>query len=251
MLSAYAANRHHKQERTVLQQADISLVTADYWPALYAKRGAKRVEVLLNGYDETDFSENRPALSAYFVISHVGTLAYDRNPTALWQALKELTEASPAFAEDLQLHFAGKTDHLVLKYLGEMGMGHHIVDRGYITHQEAIDMMCTSPILLLLINQATQNAQGRVPGKVFEYLAARRPILCIGPEESSISRILADSQAGTCFDFEDKENIKQSVWTAYEHSKQELCSFPPRPTRSMHGKPLTEKLGHFLDEITG
>jgi glycosyltransferase involved in cell wall biosynthesis len=227
MLSKWANRRHHKLERAVLAEADISLVTADYWPELYAKRGARRVEVLLNGYDENDFPTPRPSTAEAFIISHVGTLAFDRNPMALWEALSELCDESEAFSKLLRIHFAGKTDSMVKESINKLGMGDKMKDYGYISHEEAVMMMCTSPLLLLLINKSEQNAMGRVPGKVFEYMAAIRPILCLGPEDSSISRILTQAQAGTCIPYQEKERLKREIKSQFDDFQQGKDSLHP------------------------
>jgi len=250
MLSRWAENRHHKLERKVLKQADLSLVTADYWIDLYQKRGAQRVEVLLNGFDKDDFQHVQPTPNAHFALSHVGTLAHDRNPMSLWEALRELSDEIPTFRDKLQVHFAGKTDSLVKKSLADLGLGDHIHDHGYISHHEAISLMAASPLLLLLINQSEKNALGRVPGKVFEYLAAQRPILCIGPEGSSIDRILQDSQAGESIAFDDKDGLKQSLHQAFT---QWQSGAMPR-TKEVLIEPYTRRaqaaqLSGFLHEI--
>ncbi len=250
MLAPFADRRHHKLEQAVLKEADISLVTADYWPALYGERGARRVEVLLNGYDEGDFPTPRPQTVSTFRISHVGTLAFDRNPQAFWEVLKELAERSAAFAHSLEIHFAGKTDHKIIQALTDLGMGDHVHDHGYISHQAAIQLMCSSPLLLLLINQSQQNAQGRVPGKVFEYLASHRPILCIGPPESSISRILENAQAGVCIDFQEKELLKEQVW-AYFLQFQAGSLHPPTAGIEQYSRQaLSRRLSELLEEVS-
>lgn len=249
-LSKRADRRHHQLEKAVLAEADISLVTADYWLEVYHQRGAKRVEVLLNGYDGEDFPTQRPSLSSTFNISHVGTLAFDRNPTALWQALVELTHESPAFAKRLQIHFAGKTDQQVTQSLIDLGMEKHIVDHGYISHQEAISLMCTSPLLLLLVNQSENNAKGRVPGKVFEYLAAARPILCIGPPDSSIGRILEESEAGVSIDFQEKEEMKTLIRKQFEAFEQGEAGASVGSIEQYSRQALTKRLALMLGEIT-
>ena len=65
-------------------------------------------------------------------------------------------------------------------------------------------------MLLLLIND-TPNAKGILTGKLFEYLASGRPILCIGPEDGDAARILNETKAGTTVSFEGKEKMKKSV----------------------------------------
>jgi hypothetical protein len=86
--------------------------------------------------------------------------------------------------EDLRIHLIGKVDPAIWRSLEDIGLGDNSIDGGYVDHESAVRIMKQSQVLLLLINQAAQNAMGRMTGKIFEYLASQRPILCIGPEES-------------------------------------------------------------------
>ena len=54
--------------------------------------------------------------------------------------------------------------------------------KDYVTHEEAVNYQRRSQ-LLLLAEIDTPHTRGIIPGKLFEYLAAKRPILAIGPED--------------------------------------------------------------------
>ena len=58
-------------------------------------------------------------------------------------------------------------------------------------------------------------AKGLVTGKLFEYMASGRPILCIGPEDGDAARILKETGAGQTIGFGDKERIKEVVKDLY------------------------------------
>ena len=46
-----------------------------------------------------------------------------------------------------------------------------------------------------------------LPGKIFEYLAARRPVLGIGQEDGAAASVLRDAAAGQMFDWDKKEEL--------------------------------------------
>ncbi|MDR0872442.1 MAG: hypothetical protein LBN27_03100, partial [Prevotellaceae bacterium] len=60
--------------------------------------------------------------------------------------------------------------------------------------------MADSSLLVLLAPNESE-AAAFLPGKLFEYLAARRPILCIAAPDNGIRQIIADSRAGQSFDY--------------------------------------------------
>jgi len=69
----------------------------------------------------------------------------------------------------------------------------------------------------------TQNAKGILTGKFFEYLAAKRPILAIGPVDGDVAAILDETNSGVIVDFNDFwgiENVLKSYYKKYK--KQEL-----------------------------
>jgi hypothetical protein len=69
--------------------------------------------------------------------------------------------------------------------------------------------------LLLLIND-TQHTRGLLPGKLFEYLAARRPILGIGSETGDAAQLISKSRGGEVIDFLDKDRIQSRLSEYYD-----------------------------------
>ena len=67
-------------------------------------------------------------------------------------------------------------------------------------------LMKDSSLLLLLLNKQS-NAKGRIPGKIFEYLAVKRPTLCLGMTVSDSADIIRNAKAGWAYEYEDYNNI--------------------------------------------
>lgn len=79
--------------------------------------------------------------------------------------------------------------------------------------------MQKSTVLLLLLND-TQDILGRIPAKLFEYLAAKRPVLAIGNPDGDAAKIIRETQAGVVADFKDIEAIKSAVLLMYKQFQQ-------------------------------
>lgn len=88
------------------------------------------------------------------------------------------------------------------------------------------------------------------PENFFEYLASRRPILVVGPEESDASKIVHGVNAGYTCDFNDLEKTINTVKDLYEKFRQN--NLPPNQTdiSQYSNRSLTGKLASYLNEIT-
>jgi len=67
--------------------------------------------------------------------------------------------------------------------------------------------MVSADALLLLTESTGQNAESVVRAKLFEYMAARRPVLVVGPAGGECERIVQSCKAGVCVDYAEKELV--------------------------------------------
>lgn len=221
-LTKVADSIHRKLEKSVLQEADQVLTVSWNWAKAFEKLGAKKeVAVITNGYDTSDFTfDTKPQLDTKFTISHVGLLNKDRNPTAFWTALASLCAENPTFKQDLVIQLIGKVDYRVIEIIKEKGLQDNLVQKAYIPHKEITKVYAQSQVLLLIINQVASSL-GRIPAKLFEYLAAKRPILCISPKSGDAVKIVSETKTGTSLLFEDMEGIKailEKYYTAFTNN---------------------------------
>jgi len=86
---------------------------------------------------------------------------------------------------------------------------------GYVPHEQAVSQMLSASLLLLAIPDAPDN-KGIVTGKFFEYLAAKRPILAIGPLGGDVELMLEDCKAGKMFSYGDTENMQLYLLEIFE-----------------------------------
>ncbi len=122
-------------------------------------------------------------------------MGYDRNPEVLFRAIQQLKEEVPGFAEDFELRLYGQVDHRVRSAIEAYGLLPQTNFAGSVDRRVALQETLDSHVLLLLLNQQS-NAKGRIPGKLFEYLAARRPVLNFGLPESDVAEILRNTGSG-------------------------------------------------------
>ena len=92
----------------------------------------------------------------------------------------------------------------------------------HLAHNEAVQAMQRSPVLLLLLND-THDILGRIPAKLFEYLAAGRPILVIGNVEGDAAAIIKETNSGVVAEMNNKKDIKEKVLLLfYQYKNSQL-----------------------------
>ena len=76
----------------------------------------------------------------------------------------------------------------------------------YVAHSEAIKFMVKSSLLILVI-PLHQSNKSIITGKLFEYLASGKPILCLGPVDGDAAEIINMCKAGRTFTYYDIGDI--------------------------------------------
>jgi hypothetical protein len=173
-------------------------------------------KVIYNGFDIADFEAipgDEPG--ERFLVAYVGNLKANQNPGCLWQAICELREEDAGFGGCFQLRFTGKMNPDVEYTLNRTGLESVTTVEDYVPHNEAILRMRRASVLLFIIPEAPDNL-GILTGKLFDYLAAGRPLLSIGPLRGDAATLLSTTKAGPMYDYDDKEGIKRRLRTLYQ-----------------------------------
>jgi len=111
----------------------------------------------------------------------------------------------------------GQIDSSVTNAIDANGLSQHITYSPYIPHDQVSAVHRSSTLLLLLLMPDSEpRAKGLLTGKLFEYLASGRPILCIGPEDGDAAQILRETHAGAAVSFEDKKRMKETIKSLYQ-----------------------------------
>lgn len=246
-LSTCAKNKHRRLEKLVLTTADIVVTVSDQWADDLNRLGASSARIITNGYDPDDFAFLPVKQDTGFVLTHIGSLNADRNSESLWEVLGALSSENKQFKENLKLRFIGRNDFSLKKSLEENDLMRCTEFYEYMPHGEALHLAAKSAFLLLLLNN-TPNKMGIIPGKTFEYLALRKPILCIGPTKGASARILSETNAGHVCDFSDPQSIKKVIVNFYE---QWLYNHKTVFTNieSYSRKKLTKDISDLLDSL--
>ena len=216
-LTHWADRKHHRLEHEVLTKADKVVTVAPDGAKRLGRLGKRNVRVVYNGFDRDDDTSTPTTLSEKFSITYLGVLSKIQNPGKLWEAIGELTKENGDFANKLQINMIGQIDSSVAKAIEEQGLSQYTHYSPYIPHEQVSAAHRSSTLLLLLLMPDSEpRAKGLLTGKLFEYLASGRPILCIGPEDGDAANVISETQAGITVGFDDKEKIKTTITSLYQ-----------------------------------
>jgi len=243
-LTKIADQKHKKLENDVLVQSDIVLTIGKQLSKELKTLGAKRVEIIENGFDPQDFlDDTNHELDEKFSIAHIGSFTPSRNHLVLWKALSHLVDEQEEFKSKLEIKLIGKVDYSVLQSIKDFGLDTYLKKIEYVSHSEVIKHQKTSKLLLLMVNN-TPNAKGIVTGKVFEYMASKRPILAIGPKDGDLGEILTQTSSGIVCDYDNVENLSSTIWRIFKDDTKFENNI------SLYSRvELTEKLVNLLNEV--
>jgi glycosyltransferase involved in cell wall biosynthesis len=248
-VSKLAWARHEKMEQEAFQLADAVTIVSETWKKDLEKIGAKNVSVLPWGYDEDDFKHANFAPDWKLTLTHTGLLGQDRNPENLFVAMRELSEEIEEFRQVFKLQLVGEVDIKVKQTAHKHKVTSLINYTPQLPRNEALKYVVNTQTLLLLLNDAG-NMMGRIPGKFFEYLAARRPILCLGAVGSDVDKLMQSTHAGKSVSYQDKDAIKAQLLAFYQEYKQ-TGGIESKTTdiESFTNKNLTRQVAILLDKI--
>ncbi|MEX0288715.1 MAG: glycosyltransferase family 4 protein [Flavobacteriaceae bacterium] len=242
-LSKNSQQKHKELEHRVLNSADKILVTSNTTKKEFQLISKKPIEVITNGYD-TDYLGGAN-LDDKFTISHIGSLLSGRDPQNLWKVLSQLAAENEIFRSSLQLEFIGVVSKEVMNSLYRYELAPYIKLKGYVSHAQALRRQRGSQVLLL-VEIDSKETRGIVPGKLFEYMAARRPILALGPSGWDAGKIIEETNTGAVFNYEAKGDLKALILKWFKRFQQGNLYMEEADIKQYSRRELTRKLAEHL-----
>jgi glycosyltransferase involved in cell wall biosynthesis len=194
--------------RLVASQADAIVTVSDAIAAEMRDLGPRgQVVTVSNGSDFDDFAGLEYSGRTYepggapFRITHTGSFFGKRDPRHFLTAL-------------------ARVDGVVARFVGDFrasdrewasGIADRIELVPYAPHRRSLELQRDSEALLLLIPEADGRGRGVLSGKVFEYIAAERPILALVPPDGAAAALLRDTGAGVVVAPEDVDGIAREL----------------------------------------
>ncbi|MBC7220190.1 glycosyltransferase [Candidatus Bipolaricaulota bacterium] len=238
-------------ELKTLELADVLVtVSGPLAEELQSLHRNKRVLAITNGFDPDEVAS--VPLTKEFTITYTGQLYEgNRDPALLFQAVHELVADGTIDPLDIRIRFYGEAPYWLEQQVGHYQLGeivslHHTVPRDV-----ALTKQRESQVLLLL-NRDDPRERGVYTGKIFEYLAAKRPILALGGPGGVVAQLLKETGAGVHVNLYDHLKAFLSSW--YQEYKTEGEVRYKGQWEAVHKyshREMARRFAYLLDEITG
>ena len=189
-LDRFSLSLQSRMQRSVVRTARVLMATTRCSANalnIVRERARSKAEVtwIYNGYDPEDFqgAQAEPASAKQtYQLAYVGTLWNLTSAEPLVAAVERLSERNPQQASRLELIFAGRRTPQQSEILARLKrLPAKLVEIPYVDHHGAVNLVRSADGLCVLLSDV-RAAERVVPAKIFEYMAAGRAIIGIGPK---------------------------------------------------------------------
>jgi len=207
-------------EAKILGKADV-IVTVSEALAESLRRlapGAKRIEVIRNGFDSREFEAIERPRPVKWTVTFVGSYYDFYNPSPFLAALRRLINRGEIAKEHICFRVVGTTHSDLQDLVRQFDLEDITHFTGVVPHREALRYQLGSSLLLFVLHGG-KASPGIITGKLYEYLGARKPILGIVPSNFEAAQIIRGAGAGVTVDAADAGGIEQCLLDSYSGFK--------------------------------
>ena len=191
--------------RQVTRHADaVVAVTAQIAAELNALSPRGPIVTIPNGADFDEFSSLAYRPGERLRVTHTGSFFGKRDPRPFLTALG-------AVDANVTARFAGDFRRADLEWARARGLENKLELIPYTTRRRSLELQRDSEVLLLLLPDVGERGRDVPSAKLYEYLAARRPILAAAPPNGTAAALIRESQAGTVVAPDDTEALREAI----------------------------------------
>jgi glycosyltransferase involved in cell wall biosynthesis len=192
--------------RLVASQANAIVAASDaIADEMRALEPKGKVVTIANGCDFDDFAGLEHHPSDRLRITHAGHFHGKRDPKPFLRALAQ------SGLDDVVVRFAGDFRTEDREYAEALGLGDRVELLGNVSRRRSLELQRDSEALLLLIPDSGGRGRGVVTGKIYEYLAAERPILAVVPPDGAAAQLVRDTGAGIVVPSDDVDALREAL----------------------------------------
>lgn len=203
------------------------------------------VVIISHGFDPQDF-EKIPAVPKpknKLVLMYSGVFVEYSTPKYFLKAFKEISTESPDIAAEIELHFVGYLGKENKKLVNKLQLQEFVKDYGYVNHDESISKIKSADVLWFMVNRL-KNIDAILPGKIYEYVGAQKPIIACVPDGAA-KMAVEEYGAGFICAPDNISEIKKTILHVHHlYKKNEL----PKPDVSILEKYRRDYLTEILSK---
>jgi glycosyltransferase involved in cell wall biosynthesis len=208
-------------ERLVVRHAKYVVVVDESVELVGIEPGDPRLVLIRNGVDPEDLPATPPTVRGeQFRLSYIGALYGERHAAPVFAALRALVERGVIDPRDLDVRIVGHASLEDDANLARLP----VTLTGYVDHATAISEMRSADVLLFYAPALNRGPSG----KIYEYLAAGRPILCVAGSDNFAFALVQELDAGLCAEPDDVSSIEAAIETLYRTWTQGTLAVAPQ-----------------------
>ena len=203
------------------------------------------VRTIANGCDFDDFAGLRYRKASRFRITHAGSFFGKRDPRPFLTALQR---SDP----EIVARFLGDFRSSDREWAESLGLGDRLELVPYAPHVEALRLERDSEALLLLVPEAGGRGRGVISGKLFEYLAAARPILAAVPVDGAAASLVRETGAGVVVAPDDVDGLRaalENLHARFANGGLPAVVLPDDVRRSLSRQARVEETAELLQRL--
>jgi len=177
----------------------------DWFEESFPQAPPNRNFVIPNGFDAVA-SDQPPSSTGPIEIVHAGEIYGSRTLVPLLRAVEILCQRHPE--RPIHVTTYGAMPSLEWERIREAGLDRFIEERPRIPFAELFAELQRAHVLLAVVSEHMTYS---VPYKIYDYMAAGRPILALAPPDAALHELLMDSDAGLCVGHTDVDDIADAL----------------------------------------
>lgn len=238
-MMSFVRNRHKRVEQQIVSAADCVVTTSPSLTATY-KQYNPSVVTIFNGYEkrlEGNFPQE-------FTMTYAGALKSNQHINTVFSVLQTLSSRNQLFLNELRFRLYGTFDNIN----PPAELENQVAVHGYRTKQEIDRILPQSHILLLLGNDQPES-QLVIHGKLYAYMAARRPVLALVNKHGDMSKLIREYKLGAVFLYSEIDEITTWIASQFESYKAGTVAPLVLPDQSFSREKQAEELHLLLNQL--
>lgn len=210
-------NINKKLETKVISECDAAICVSKNFVNLLTENNRSKFEIITNGYDcelKSEIGKNQDK----FTILYIGGLTQNRFYPEFFKYLLNFLNSKKVEKQKVEVLFVGSIDKEILNEIIELTGkdSKYIRFVSYVPHFKALEYMHKASLLLLFLEKV-EGYEGHIPGKIFEYISTKNPVLGIGNKSGESAEILKLTGIGNIFMPEEGKMIEDKMIKHYNN----------------------------------
>jgi len=206
-----------------------------------------RFTFVRNAFDLALFAPTEGTLPRTFTLLYFGRFQRFVRPHVLLRAFRRFVDREGLAPSDARLAFAGGLRLQDRAPIAELGLEDRVDRVGYVPYQDGLGALRSAHVLCLIVPPACEL---QIPGKLYDYLAARRPILALSANDE-VDRILAETGSGLSAPYADEESGAARLGELYgRYRRGESFELDPGAVGAYTAREQARAIAAVLDGVT-